>query len=279
MDKTTAFFTFDQFHGKRDSAGTRIRAEWLINYWPEAEIYKLGKKYQTIIFQKVYMPHFARLNKDAGIKQILDICDPDIFTRAVHEDNIFMESAQYMNAITTSTENLAKQVQKYFEIPVRCIPDRLDLELFKEKKVHQGEAKSVVWFGYSQNSQVLDLIKEKVLNRLGLRLIVISDKPHDQADEFIKWDLETFNTDLIKADFCLLPDPRVFMGEFKSNNKEITAQALGMPVAKSIDDLERFISEEERKKESELRLKEVKEKWDVKLSIQEMQDLIKEIKK
>ena len=73
------------------------------------------------------------------------------------------------------------------------------------------------------------------------------------------------------------PDSRP-RGQYKSNNKVTKAWALGMPVARMSEDLERFLDPEERKKEAELRLKEVKEKWDVKTSVSEMKQLIEDIK-
>jgi hypothetical protein len=45
-----------------------------------------------------------------------------------------------------------------------------------------------------------------------------------------------------------------------------------MPVATNGTELDRFLKGEEREKERVKRLKEVKEKWDVKISVKEWQD-------
>ena len=52
-----------------------------------------------------------------------------------------------------------------------------------------------------------------------------------------------------------------------------------MPVARDMEELERFIDEGERIKETEKRNKEIQEKWDVKISVQQIKDLIASIKK
>ena len=50
------FLTFEQFYGRKDIGSSRIRAQWLVNHWPEAELFKMGEKYDVIIYQKVYWP-------------------------------------------------------------------------------------------------------------------------------------------------------------------------------------------------------------------------------
>ena len=76
-----------------------------------------------------------------------------------------------------------------------------------------------------------------------------------------------------------MPDPEGDeKARFKSNNKTLQCWALGMPVAKTADDLDRFVDPAERNKEAKVRLKEIKERWDVKISVDEMKALIEEIK-
>lgn len=268
------FLLFENWHNKKEIGSSKIRGHWLIKHWPGAEIFQQGGKYDVIIFQKTYWPEYCRVFK--GIK-ILDLCDPD-WT----EGQPVKEMIDEVDMITTSTEALAEAVRKFTDKKVVCIPDRIDLDIHIADKKHERTAKWVAWFGYSHNTSVLNpTINSLKRNKLMLRVISNFRPPYNKADKNIKWDNDNpsfnFNDELKKADFVILPPDNRPRGKYKSNNKTIISWALGMPVAKSIDDLKKFTCPKERRKEVRLRLKEVQEKWDVKISVSEMQNLIKEI--
>lgn len=275
MKKSIAFLTFEKWHGRKNIGSSRIRANWLIKYMEDAEIYKQGEKYDTLIFQKVYWPEYMKAYK--GTK-ILDMCDADFLS-----GQPLVSSLNEVDAVTCSTQALADQVKHFTKKPVIVIPDRQDLDFHKIKKVHKGGAKSVVWFGYIGNSEVLKptlfLIK-----RLKLKLCIISEgtfyeKPPLKKEDIInvKWDIETVNQEIIKHDICLLP--RLDRGnyKYKSNNKVTTSWALGMPVAETPDELKKFLDPEERRKEARKRWKEVQKYYDVRRSVSELEELIKKI--
>ena len=48
-----AFWPFDFDRRKREGS-SRIRCEWVVKHWKEAEEYQIGKNYDVIIFQKIY---------------------------------------------------------------------------------------------------------------------------------------------------------------------------------------------------------------------------------
>jgi len=50
---------------------------------------------------------------------------------------------------------------------------------------------------------------------------------------------------------------------------------MGIPVADTLSDLQRFMNPEERKKEASKRLKEVKEKYSMEQTIKQFKDIIK----
>jgi hypothetical protein len=262
---------------KKGTVGSsRIRADWVVeNSDGLFEKYKIGEKYDCLIFQKAYWEDMVK-NFD-GIK-IFDICDPDWL-----DHRPVIEMIRNCDGVTTSTERLAEQIRQ-FDIggkPVLCIPDRLDFEWSKPvKPLHEGRAISAVWFGYSNNSHVLDSAVDG-LNRRGIKLTVISDKPYHGNDFFIPYDEETINEEIIKHDIVLLPKASSsdYRFQFKSNNKTIQSWALGMPVATNGEELDRFLSADERNKEVELRMKEVHDKWDIKLSVKEYINFINSIKK
>ena len=254
----TAFFTFEQFHRKKDIGSSRIRADWLIKNWGKgkAERYRDGENYDAIIFQKVYWVEYAKIFK--GIK-ILDLCDADFLDWACR----IKEMIEECDGITTSTEALAEVIRKYTDKPVRCIPDRVDMDYHSQKKIHSGEAKKAVWFGYAQNQKTIEsVLPLLVQHKLGL--IVVSNMPFIMPITYMgrvelinyPWSVKTANDDIIKADFVINPTFKYGNWQFKSNNKTLTAWALGMPVANTPDEVKRFMDEGERKKEAEIRLKE-----------------------
>lgn len=269
--------TFEKFHGRKDIGSSRIRGEWLVKYWDEAEIFKQGKEYDVVIYQKAYWVEHARAFK--GIK-ILDVCDPDF----LHFGYKFMEMINEVDAITVSSPALQAVIKNFTNKPVRYIPDRVDLDFHRGKKFHQGEAEWAIWFGYSTGFDMLKPVLH-FLKKFNLNLIVISESdfsmPSNYSDYIklknIRWNLETVNQDILLGDVVLNPQSNKGKWKFKSNNKTLSAWALGMPVAHTVDELEKFLVEENRKKESDLKYNEVREKWDVKISVEEFKNLIKEV--
>jgi len=289
-DKKIGLLTFERYHGRRNIGSSRIRGHWLLKNWPEAEEFIQGKKYDTVVYQKVYWPEHARAFD--GVK-ILDLCDPD-FLSFIYQTKEMIEE---VDAVTTSTETLRDAVQSFTKKPVVHIPDRLDLEYHHERKDHrgQGKAKTVVWFGYSTGFHLLKACLSEI-RKLELNLIVISDSgfvlpsyflpPAGQPaeDKFyievtnLPWKLETVNSDILKGDFVINPRSQKGKWKYKSNNKTLTAWALGMPVAHNVNELKKYMEEEARVQEAEKRLKEIKEKWDAKQSVEEFRKIIDEIK-
>lgn len=297
---SVAFVTFEKYEGRKDIASSRIRAEWLCNNWDEAEIYKQGKKYDVLIFQKAYWWEMAE--KFDGIK-IFDLCDPD-FLHWGHHTKDMLENVDY---VTTSTEELAKQLSHFSNVPVVCVPDRIEFKEHVRQKIHRGRAKNVVWFGYSDNFPMIDPVFN-YLEKYKLNLIVISNKNYlapyhmvrpeievgmsekeiqkvlEQQDKKfwinvtnLKWTRETVNNDILKGDIVINPTSTKGKWKYKSNNKTLTAWALGMPVAQNVDDLERLLDHGERIKEAEKYRVKLKENYDVKQSVEDYKSIISEI--
>jgi len=236
-------------------------------------VFEQGKEYKVVIFQKTYWLEYVKAFK--GIK-VLDFADPD------HLDTIpIKEVIDYCDAITTSTETLAESMRQFTDKPVVCIPDRVDLNVHNGQKKHEGQAKKVCWFGYAHNATLLDKTIP-TLKKYKLKLNAISNfrPPYQKAEENVKYPKEQseFNEEVLSCDFVIMPPDDRPRGKYKSNNKTIIAWALGMPVATSPQDVKRFLNPKEREAEAAKRLKEVREKWDVKLSILEYESLINRLK-
>lgn len=268
---------------KNSVGSSRIRCNWVVNNWPEAELFKIGVKYDVVIYQKAYFIKHAEVFD--GIK-ILDMCDPDWL-----DQKPVVEMINLCDVVTTSSEKLAEYIKTITDKPVSCVPDRVDMQFFQDKKEHSGHAKDVVWFGYSGNHKMIDSVL-MTLKRLSLSLTVISEAPYYPSSKSegieddwikrnlknIKYDHEFINKDIIDSgDIVINPKSETGKFKFKSDNKTLISWALGMPVAETSIDLEKFMNEEDRKKEAESRLVEVKEKWTSDKSVKEFKDIIKSI--
>lgn len=269
------------FHGKNEPVGSDfIRVHQLIKYWPEAELYKYGENPEVLIFTKVFAsPDYQFQKHFKGIK-ILDICDPMWFEGA----NI-VETCQAMDAITCSTENLAEFVGQ-FHNNVYFVADRFDPEALPKPKVHIGKAKTVVWFGYSHNSELLKpaipIIEELKLNLL----IIANDDPilnrwglRDKQEYYTykKYNEATFYQDIQQADFAILPEGFRPEDPFKSNNKTTKAQLAGLPVAKTPEEVREFMEAKNRRKWFDNNHDTIAKEYDVHLSIEQYKEIIKDI--
>ncbi|MDZ4228359.1 MAG: hypothetical protein U1E54_03875 [Candidatus Levybacteria bacterium] len=278
---------FEQFHGKSNIGSSRIRGHWLVKYWPEVEIFKIGRKYKKfIIFQKVYWLEYVEMIKKQypDTILILDMCDADF----LHWGYRIKQMTELMDAVTTSTEELHKFMSKITKKPVRWIPDRLDFEMFKQpKKVHKGRAKIAAWYGYSENFKMLDAAVNSLIKYKFEELIVVASKRRPymlpisvegkiQLTNY-PWTLETVNEDLLRADLVINPVGLQGRFKYKSNNKTIAAWALGLPVAHNEEELKLLMDEADRIKEANKRYEEVRKDYDIKQSVESLKELIKEI--
>jgi hypothetical protein len=284
------FITMEKMQNRLlNSVGSsRIRARWLWNNWKGAEQFRVGSKYDVIVFQKAYWP--LMLEHFEGVK-IFDICDADFLDAAMKYD--VMNLINQADAITTSTEMLADYISKFTSKPVRCIADRIELTEHENiKQVHGEKLQHLVWFGYGMNFVYLDKvlqsdITQDLFKKHGLTLTAYSDSEIQLSEncrnipfEWKKYNYERMHDELIKYDAALFPVGRgdtTVRGRFKSNNKTLTCKALGVPVIHEPKDIERLITQKEREKESKDNLEEIYEKWDVKISVKEFKQLIEEI--
>lgn len=282
MNKTVALATMEKFDNRMPNSvgSSRIRMRWMLPYWEEAEEYVIGKKYDAMIFQKVYwremMQHFE------GVK-ILDLCDPDWL-----ENKPVFEFVDMVDAVTTSTEALAEYIRKLRpdKKHILCIPDRVYMPEAEPVKTDYGDKlKTLVWFGYAHNAHYLYSTFDEIIAR-GLELVCVSEAPIDPPMMYrnklkltnVPYNYAALYKEMIKYDAILLPDP---VGDerakYKSNNKTLQAWSVGMPVVKVPEDLDKFQTAEQRETEGKTRRKEIEEKWDVRYSVQNYKDLIKAI--
>lgn len=275
------YLTYSMYHGKVEPVGSDfIRCHQLLKYWPEANLYKYGENPETLIFQKVFISQDYKFPAHFEGKKILDICDPMWL-----EGHAIVETSHAMDAITCPTEALAEYIRQFHKRVV-VVPDRFDLEAIPSPKKHVGKAKTVVWFGYSHNS---DLLKPAIaiIESLGLNLLIISNddpianrwgiRAKEDWYMYIKYNEATIYDDLQRADFAILPDGNRPEDVFKSNNKTIKAQLAGLPVAKTPEEVELYMDGLARQDWFNHNYDKIAKEYDVRNSVKQMQELIKSL--
>lgn len=278
------FFTFEQYHGKRNIGSTKLRVHNLIKYWPEAAIYKYAEQVDVMIYQKVYTTQDYKFQKYFKGIQILDICDPDWF-----EGALINETVSYMDGVTCPTQEMADFIRQFTDKPIKVIPDRHDQENIKPLKEHTGEAKSVVWYGYKQNAELLTSAIPTI-ETLGLSLTIISNtdpmlwkwanEPEEYQNKytFIKYDEATILDDLRRHDIAVLPQGVRPQDRFKSNNRTTRVWLAGVPVATDGDELRALLDPTERNKQAKANYELATKEYNVTKSVEEMKEFIKTLK-
>lgn len=279
MNKTIGICTMEAFDNRPTNTvgSSRIRMRWLLPFWEEAEEYRMGQKYEAMIYQKVYWDKM--MNAFEGV-QILDLCDPDWL-----EGKPVFEYVDKADIITTSTSALADYIKKMRPGKVAvCVPDRIYLPEHKPRtQKFVGPIKSAVWFGYGHNVHYLTKTFDALIKH-NISLTVISNEPFTPPVAFrnlrvtnVPYTYPGVHEEIIKHDILLMPPASDDLkGSFKSNNKSLTGMALGVPVVSTEDELEAMMTAEARQAKADKDLQEIKDKWDVKYSVDEYRALIKE---
>lgn len=265
------------------SASVRFRALWPTKYMIGADAYdgtqRLGD-YDGFVFQKFYLSdkarHWSHAFQDAGAVLAFDLCDADFLLSDAHRERMLKVLPRFDFAVAP-TEPLVEWLRQW--LPAFLIPDRLDLSLHAERHVPQDRKPRLVWFGNSGNLVTLEKIWPAACD-LDLSLTILSDRlvpPWDgRPVKFVEWTLEGANAVIARHDMALNPKLDTGHFAFKSNNKTVTAWALGVPVAETPEQLATLMDFELRKLESAYRLAEVAAHYDVRISALEWAGLFAE---
>ena len=271
-----AALSWQRYHGRKaGSIGSSvIRVDWLCQADTDFVPWSHGISYDAIIMQKVY---WRDLLVDFHGASILDLCDPDWYDSSVD----IAELSKLCGAITVNTQVLADSLRGYVQCPIFVVPDRINFSQLPAPRAVSGErAKIVAWYGYIQNArEVLGMVLDD-LARLHLKLLVVSNMSYEPLDTHgveiinVPWEHGSAWREIQRADIVL--NPRWFTPRFtyKSNNKTIIAQALGLPVAYDIEELEALMEPDGRKKQ--LRDIDAKLHWDydIKRSAEQYKQII-----
>lgn len=278
------YLDFSLFHNKRPPTGsTFIRMIQMEKYWPDFLRYEYGENPNCLIFQKVYCGLDYKFPVHFHNKKILDICDPDWLN-----GNAVKETADGMDAVVCATEPIKDFMKQLTDKPVVVIPDRFDLSVLPEPVAHKKKAVRAVWFGYAHNAEALKF-GIKALENHDISLCVISNEdpaawrwavnPDEYKNKYRykKYDEKTIYQELVKYDFAFLPKNVRPEDKYKSNNRTIKSNLVGLPVVYDKETLEKYISPESRQEWVNQNLEQIKKDYDIIKSVKQYQELIDEI--
>jgi hypothetical protein len=253
------FITSRDFYFFKRSGSSRLRADYMIRNWPEAELYRKGTHYDVLILQKVYKP--SLVNK-AGLT-ILDICDPD--HRQLHR------IVNKVDIVVCSSNALCEQYGGHY------IPDRFDLDFVRHRKIHHdGPPRSAIWYGYRKHGKKLLPEFFDVLREYDIHLTVMSDKKprFDFPFRWYKWPVDSRDPDMSAAHEIIINSDMVInppLNPYKSDNKTHQAWLLNMPVAHTPEDVCLLSETSGSDRDIDINTDE----YDIRRSVEQMKSLIK----
>lgn len=256
-------------------ASARIRGQWVAKYLQKAgwncDVAKHWEEPGTAdvsFFQKAYqhtraLP-LAKSLTEAGKAVVFGLCDADWLLQ--RKQPALTRILSYCTAAVGCSPILTAWLSQY--VPSFTIGDGVDMDLHSQTKEHSDKkVLKVVWFGNQNNWRV---IEDKIgqVTASGHEMVTISDHPKASKS----WSLEMVNRDILECD--IFWDPRGFGYEWecKTNNKELKAWALGIPVVHDehfASCLDRFGTAEQRNKEARYRLKVLERFWSMDVVIKQ----------
>ncbi len=249
-------------NGPRAYAGARLRGFWLADVDPvHFKVFAPGDELAlddcgTVVFQKRQGDtDFERAHryKAEGRKVVYDLCDPVW----LHDDpRHFYKMLAVADAVTVSSQALADAIADHPDIAdgkvekrIVVIPDRMLASAHPTTAEHIERDRPIrlVWFGAGQNRIAL-ITALPLLSYMSysvpLELVVIDDLPQVKIEAgsperakvtHIAWTLETFHAQLVACDIAVLPPHPGPLGDYKSNNKAVTAWWAGLPTTSGYD--------------------------------------------
>lgn len=273
-------------------ASSRYRAYWIAEQMENAQVFPIQQlarggnveKPDYAIFIKATNEALATQLNEIGAEIIWDICDP-VHWFSPETSKRFLKFA---SRITASNIGLAEDLRSWSKRDVKVIPDRMKLEHYKIKRNHIDTTPiRFIWYGASQNrgSAVGSMANIERLNANGIpvEVTILDDAPSHQwrSDGFTlyhkEWELEKENRIIAAHDIALTPPYPGPWGNLKSNNKQVTAWACGLPTTDGYDYEEvRALASSAtyRKRIADKYGKVVEEYYDVRKSARELEEFL-----
>ncbi len=208
-------------------------------------------------FNKMAMNDFNKkyfVEQKANINTLIEkkINDTNIFEKLnekilnkfliTYRKMLFRYYVRKADYVITSSYALEK-ISKKFNKNSLCIPDSIDLSLYKEKNNYKTNKVKIVWIGTEGNIPYLLIVNDvlkKLQEKYNIDIWIITSKrifknPYTIKYlkgfkfnyKFIEWKLNTFSKYLCESDIGIAPLPNNIA---KSSNKILSYMASGLPV-------------------------------------------------
>ena len=293
--KIKAGFVTYQNAFKGEVASTRIRVTWPLKYMDAIVTEDESKlnECNIVIFQTRYSKsdvELARRLKAKGKKIISDFTDPHWLKEYQAMDNNFVEMVGLSDLVTLPTDSLAETFKQYFNKPVRILKDRIDLDLYNEVKEHKDKKSlRILWYGSRGNLASIELARddlEKLGSEIDVTLVCLYDycdkfkiKPFENVKlEVLEWTNQKVIDELLKSDIAINPRFNNWKS-YKSNNKTITAWALGIPCVERdfYNQIKQFLDYKKRNEEGKRVRQIVEKEYDVRETAREWEEIFSSV--
>jgi hypothetical protein len=233
--------------GPMEWGSSRMRCFWPAKYMDGAKVMTFGEHVNTdasvVIFQKVFDLEYARLTRRIGRRVFWDACDPAWWW----EPDRCREIIANVDGVVLSSSALKADFDAWSDGAVEswCIPDRLELSHFPLKRTHADVSPvRLIWFGLAVNRwallSALANLERLVANGYKIELTIMDDQPGEWPITrsfpiyHVKWALDIENEAIAAHDLAVLPPYPGPWGEVKSNNRQLTAWACGIPATEGL---------------------------------------------
>ena len=182
--------------------------------------------------------------KGLGARVYLDYTDHHLDNNSVMTD-FYLAACELADVICTPTRELKTALVEHFKIQcqIAVVPDLLEYESVKSKKALVGAAPVGLWFGHPTNAKFLAQFIDSHLHALtGHSLAIVSSpqtldilkrhkfsQPPTVGIQMIPWSVQAVAQVAERTDYCVIPSDCNSPKRYASNNRLITALALGLP--------------------------------------------------
>ncbi|MDG1065486.1 MAG: hypothetical protein P8O91_04645 [Luminiphilus sp.] len=193
--------------------------------------------------QGVWLAEIERL-KGLGTRIFLDYTDHHLASNSVMT-GFYRAACELADVICTPTSDLKTALIEHFGIKcqIEIVPDLLEHESVKPKKKLVGAAPVGLWFGHPTNAKFLAQFIDSHLQTLtGHTLTIVSSsqtldilkshkfsQPPTLAIKAFPWSVQAVAQVARTADYCVIPSDCHSPKRYASNNRLVTALALGLP--------------------------------------------------
>lgn len=232
-------------------ASSRYRSYWPAQHIPGARAMQISEgaevpdDYDVYVWMKTGNLDIMRQASADHKVQFLEVCDPNWWW----EPQLTRQMADEMTAFVAASSPAALDFREWYggNKPIFVIPDRLELDHYQRRGPHiRIDPVRFVWFGLSINRitlfAALANLERLAANGVNLSLTICDNTPDQQWEitkafpiYYIRWSLQAESQIIGAHDIALLPPYPGPWGRLKTNNKQLTAWACGLPVTTGED--------------------------------------------